>query len=99
MLSELPKEERVAAETYLCPLSVDALKAIHPDAAEYVRLLMEGYTQKEILGNPPKGIPSMLPTWDKSPSAWDTCQGRGPRHEIQKLYSAVSDSFPAIAAE
>lgn len=37
------------------------LRAIHPDAEQYLRLsIVEGYTDREIIGDPDHGVPSML---------------------------------------
>lgn len=53
------------------------LETVHPDALLFIKLLLDGLTQKEILGNPPKGIPSMLPNWTYGPSAWQPKPERG----------------------
>jgi len=53
------------------------LKNVHPDALLFIRLLMDGFTQKEILGDPPRGVPSMLPHWKFGPSAWQPKPDRG----------------------
>lgn len=38
------------------------LEAIHPDAPLYVKLsVIDGYTDREIIGDPEHGVPSMLP--------------------------------------
>lgn len=59
------------------PEVIDDLKTVHPDAPRYLELLLDGFTQKEILGNPPQGIPSMLPHWTFGPSAWQPKPDRG----------------------
>lgn len=52
------------------------LKRIHPSAEQYVRLMLEGYKDVEIMGNPSRGTPSMLshPTLSGggavTPSSW-----------------------------
>lgn len=40
---------------------------VHPDAPLYLDLLMEGYTVVEILGDPEKGVPPMLPHMRSNP--------------------------------
>jgi DNA-directed RNA polymerase specialized sigma24 family protein len=53
------------------------LRHIHQSAEQYLRLSLEGYTDVEILGNPVKGVPSMLDHpfnaegGTLTPSAWD----------------------------
>jgi hypothetical protein len=37
------------------------LRQIHPDAEQYVKLsILDGYTDREILGDPANGVPSLL---------------------------------------
>jgi hypothetical protein len=36
------------------------LRHIHPDAPLYVKLSLEGHTDREIIGDPKRGVPSML---------------------------------------
>jgi hypothetical protein len=38
----------------------NALERVHPSAEQYVRLSLDGYSDKQILGDPAKGIPCML---------------------------------------
>ncbi len=47
------------------------LAKIHPDAVKFVELVLEGHAnEKEIIGDPRKGIPGLLPTYDKSLQNW-----------------------------
>jgi hypothetical protein len=47
------------------------LAKIHPDAPRFVELVLEGHSNdKEIIGDPKKGIPSMLPTYNKTYENW-----------------------------
>ena len=47
------------------------LAKIHPDAVKFVEFVLEGHAnEKEIIGDPRKGIPGMLPTYDKSLQNW-----------------------------
>jgi hypothetical protein len=42
----------------------------HPDAPLWLDLLMQGYTSNEILGDPRKDLPSMLPHYKAVPQLW-----------------------------
>lgn len=56
------------------PQVLRALDRVHPDAALYLKLLLEGYDESEIIGDYRKDIPSMLPTLQKkpiTPQAWN----------------------------
>lgn len=46
------------------------LAKVNVDAPLYVKLVTEGYDDKEIVGNPPKGVPSMLPHYTRSLENW-----------------------------
>jgi DNA-directed RNA polymerase specialized sigma24 family protein len=64
------------------------LNAIHPDAERYVRLsLLEGYKDREIVGDPEHGIPTML----------DHAQGMTERnwnsHIKPKIFKVLKDNF------
>lgn len=55
------QEQEKAVSTLLNSTTMRSrLRQIHPSAEQYLRLSLEGYTDVEILGNPAKGIPSML---------------------------------------
>ena len=62
---DLPIFDEDTAErqlTRMLPRIQNALEAIHPDAPLYVRLsIIDGYTDREILGDPEHGKPSKLP--------------------------------------
>lgn len=56
------------------PKVLNALKRVHPDAPLYLKLLLDGYVESEIIGDYRKGIPSMLPTLQAkpiTPQAWN----------------------------
>lgn len=56
-----------------------------PLYARFTELLLLGYTEKEILGNPPKGVPSMLEGWKNTPSAWRPSLERDKTREIRQI--------------
>lgn len=64
------------------------LHAIHPDAERYVRLsLVDGYKDREIIGDPKNGVPTML----------DHAQGMTERnwnsHIKPKIFKVLKDNF------
>lgn len=72
-------------------------KHVHPDIKLYFELRMDGKTDKEIVGWPNKGIPSMLPHWTKGgPQNWN--QNYGPEI-IRRSREFLGDLSPAEMAE
>lgn len=61
------------------------LSQASPLYARFTELILLGYTEKEILGNPPQGIPSMLEGWKNTPSAWRPCLERDKTREIRQI--------------
>lgn len=74
---------------FFSELFLEKLKDIHPDAPLYLTLRSQGFTTKEILGDPPKGIPSLLPNWNLSPSAWEPYPTRGYGPAIRRLFETT----------
>jgi len=52
-------------------LLADLSRKVHPDAGLYIKLLTEGYNEKEIVGDPAKGIEGKLPHYNSSPQSWN----------------------------
>lgn len=63
------------------------LSEASPLYARFTELILLGYTEKEILGNPPHGIPSMLEGWENTPTAWRPCLERDKTREIRQILS------------
>jgi DNA-directed RNA polymerase specialized sigma24 family protein len=72
-----PEQERLVARLLDSSVMRAKLRRIHPAAEQYLRLSLEGYSDVEILGNPGKGVPSMLDHplnaegGALTPTAWD----------------------------
>lgn len=63
------------------------LRQIHPDAPLYVELMLEGYSNEEIVGVPVRGQESMLPHLKErpmSPQNWHKTQ-------LPKIYQVLKD--------
>jgi len=73
------------------------LRRIHPSAEQYLRLLMERYSDVEILGNPARGKPSMLDhpfNADGGPltaTAWIKYK--------KLIFQAVKNEYPALVEQ
>ncbi len=74
------------------PDVLEDLKKVHPDAPLFVSLMLDGYDQKEILGNPPKGVPSMLPHWTAVPGAWASTADRNKTTKILAILRAFMNA-------
>jgi len=51
------------------------VREVHPDAALYIDLLLEGYDAKEIVGDVRSGLPSMLPHVQQKPMSYQNWDG------------------------
>lgn len=51
------------------------VREVHPDAALYIDLLLEGYEAKEIVGDARSGVPSMLPHVQQKPMSYQNWDG------------------------
>lgn len=73
------------------------LRRIHPSAEQYVRLLMEGFSDVEILGNPARGKPSML---DHATNASGGPLTATAWVRYKKLiFQAIKGEYPAMVEE
>jgi len=70
------------------------LRRIHKSAEQYLRLLLEGYKDVEILGNPARGVPSMLDHPFNAeggplvPSAWNKYK--------KMIFQVIKSEYPEI---
>ncbi len=70
------------------PDLIEDLKKVNEDALVFVKLMLDGHDQKKILGNPPKGIPSMLPHWKAGPGAWASTAERNKTTKIRSILNS-----------
>jgi hypothetical protein len=98
---ELPIFDSDTAEMQLrrmLPKVRHQLEAVHPDAPLYLKLsIVDGYTDREILGDPAHGIPSLLDTPTSSQGRplneklWNT-------HYKTRIYDVLRRNFGEVSA-